>query len=442
MNRLELNRMEELINRLLDRGVSSSEKSVLLDELSKYPEYKSELAEYEEIQSAIQKDKILQMPPEDYNKAVFAQVDKLSETIFGKSFFVKNKYALLGLLILLVSFTGYFGKDLFKNDKNSNDLTAKKEIVASKSTINNDVQNQNSNTNINPIPVTSNTEKSSNVKKVRTSVKSSNANELIVSSKEPGKTHKTKEISGKEKETIKVVGNKLSHEVKEVLALNKTDQIEPLEFDDSKRIISEEKQFLDPRFNSVVVNSSFDKFSQNQVIPLSLGQNKYSRALLQNLSKTNWLLQYRGLYAVSNPEQSLQGRNFYFNSYCFGGFVEAFQGVYLGAEFGAEPYSQIYLDPNTSVQFEQTPNIFYFGVAGKFALQDAKFLGIYPAAQLFAGSSSLGPLFRTNLTLQYDMFGKVGLFFGTEGGVVFYSNNNVWYKSGKLGLIGGLNIKL
>lgn len=392
MNRLELNRMEELINRLLDRGVTSSEKSSLLDELSQYPEYKSELAEYEEIQSAIQKDKILQTPPEDYNKAVFAQVDKLSETIFGKSFFVKNKYALLGLLLLLVSFTGYFGKDLFKNDKSSNSIMIQNENVAIKSTINNDVQNQNSNQNINPIPVTSNTDISSNVKNVRTSVKRSNANELDDNTKESSKSNTMNEISKKEKQTIKVVGRKLSHEVKEELALGKINQIEPLEINNSESNFKEVKEYPDPRFNSIVVNSSFNKFSQNQVIPLSLGQNRYSRALFQNLSKTNWLLQYRGLYAVSNPEQSLQGRNFYFNSYCFGGFVEAFQGIYLGAEFGAEPYSQIYLDPNTSVQFEQTPNIFYFGVAGKFALQDAKFLGIYPAAELFAGSSSLGPL--------------------------------------------------
>jgi hypothetical protein len=339
--------------------------------------------------------------------------------------------------LLFVGFTGYFGQDLFKGKQNQGVAAGTAQIANSEQSANQSGTLVESNqVTEKSIPVVSNSSENTNKIKMNSSGKITNQEKNLSDSKSTAKISKLKLDSNTE-----VIGADLTKEVKETIARSQmTNSLS--EFDESNKITLESNDIIDPRFNLVVVNSNFDKYRQNQITPFAIGQNKYARALFQNLSKTNWLIQYRGLYAVSNPEKGLQGRNFYFNSYCFGGFVEAFDGIYLGAEFGSEPYSQIFLDPNTSVQFEQTPNIFYFGVAGKFELKKTQLFGIHPCAQLFAGSSSLGPIVRTNLTLQYDLFGKVGMFFGTEGGMVFYSNQGVWYNSGKLGLIGGLNIKL
>jgi hypothetical protein len=436
MNKFELNRVEELINRLYDRDISNSDKSSLMQELSQYPEYKESIADFEEIRNAIHQDKTIILPPKELDKAVLANVDKLSESIFRPSFFMRNKYALIGLLLLFVGFTGYIGQDWFNGSENQaydsgiSQNSADEKVPATTETQSNQIQQSKEN-----IPVVSNSE----IKSVKTRLNS--ADEITVNSNNSDRKSTTKIPLHKLDVNTLVVGADLSNEVKKTLATAKlSNSLSNLDL--PNKIELENEVTLDPRFNLVVVNSPFDRFGQNKVMPISIGQNKYARALLQKISKTNLLLQYRGLYAVSNPEKGLQGSDFFVKNYCFGGFVEAFDGIYLGAEFGDEPYSQIFMDKNTSVQFEQTANIFYFGVAGKFAFKDVSVLGIYPAAQLFAGSSSLGPITRSNLTLQYDMMNRVGMFFGVEGGMVFYSQEGVWYNSGKLGLIGGLNIKL
>lgn len=438
MNRYDLNRVDELVNRLLDRDISATEKSSIMNELKQYPEYTKTLADYELIQSAIKNDRNILVPPKDFDKAIFAEVDKISRLLIPQSFFVRYKYALIGLLLLFVGFTGYFGQDIFKSDKDKTDLvTASQVDKTSQSAVQSSGTSESKQIEEKQVPVVSNTE--------RNETKTGSTNNVSVNSKKhinsSIKQRTTDEIQGYQIDANTQV---FGADKKTLAELKKQNTVynSPVEFDESNKIILENNYILDPRFNLVVVNSNFDKYRQSQVIPTALGQNKYARALLQNITKTDWLIQYRGLYAVSNPEKGLQGRNFYFNSYNFGGFVEAFDGIYLGAEFGAEPYSQIFLDPNTEIEFEQTPDIFYFGVAGKFELKNFKYAGIYPAAQLFAGSSSLGPIVRSNLTLQYDIISNFGLFAGLEGGMVFYSNEGIWYNSGKLGLIGGLKIKL
>lgn len=437
MNRYDLNRVDELVNRLLDRDISATEKSSIMNELKQYPEYTKTLADYELIQSAVKNDRNILMPPKDFDKAVFAEVDKISRVLVPQSFFVRNKYALIGLLLLFVGFTGYFGQDLFKSDMDKTDLvTASKVDKTSQSTVQSSITSEIKKIEVKQVPVVSNSEVNVNSAKMNSSGKSTNFAKNTSTTKSIEKVAKHNLYKDTE-----VISTDLTKESKETIAHSQMTN-PSTEFNESNKIVLENESIIDPRFNLVVVNSNFDKYRQNQITPFAISQNKYTRALFQNISKTDWLIQYRGLYAVSNPEKGLQGRNFYFNSYNFGGFVEAFDGIYLGAEFGAEPYSQIFLDPNTEIEFEQTPDIFYFGVAGKFELKNFKYAGIYPAAQLFAGSSSLGPILRSNLTLQYDIINNFGLFAGLEGGMVFYSNEGIWYNSGKLGLIGGLKIKL
>ncbi|OGU58840.1 MAG: hypothetical protein A2X64_09530 [Ignavibacteria bacterium GWF2_33_9] len=419
MDKFTLNREDELINRLLDRDLTYSEESAIMDEISTFPEYKDNLTDYLEIQKAIKNDRYIVPTNPELDKAVFLEVDNISRLIFGKTFISKYKYSLLGLLLLFFTATTYFTYYAF----NSNELSEISQNTSKvmNSSVNNSLQTDSK--NVTPveekteIPVVSNS---------------------IVNSTTASNSKKDFTISSEKKNADIVLNN--TDNTSEESQQSKQD-IKQLSSSEINNQNSLEENLLDPRFNLAVNESLYEYMSPTTIIPKNGIFSKISRAILTNSSKEDFLLQYRGLYAVTNPEKSLQGRNFYFNSYCFGGFIEAFNGIYLGGEFGSEPYSQIYLDPNTSVQYEQSSSIFYFGLASKFEFKQFEIIGFHPAAQLFAGSSSLGPIVRSNLTMQYDLL-NMGFFFGLEGGSVLYSNQGIWYNTSKLGFIGGLNIKL
>ena len=431
MDKFTLNREDELINRLLDRDLTNSEESAILEELSTFPEYKDNLADYLDVQKAIQSNKLVIPPDSEMDRAVFLEVDNISKTIFGKSFISKYKYSLLGLLLLMFTATTYFTYNSFQSNDNDEKIANNKHEQLNqieKNKIANETVENTELVESSEIPVVSNSVSTSSLRKT------SQTDSFI----QPVDDQLT--VNNTSTNFVKTLPENKTTINSDNFSDNIVSEVENNKYNSSVQN-SMSENILDPRFNLKINESNYEYIAPTSVIPRNSIFEKVSRAFWQSSGKSEFLLQYRGLYAVSNPEKSLQGRNFYFNSYCFGGFIQAFDGIYLGGEFGAEPYSQIYLDPNTSVQYEQSPNIFYFGLAGKFEFKKFEIMNIHPAVQLFAGSSSLGPIVRSNLTLQYDLMNNFGFFFGLEGGSVFYSNQGVWYNSSKLGLIGGLNIK-
>jgi hypothetical protein len=121
--------------------------------------------------------------------------------------------------------------------------------------------------------------------------------------------------------------------------------------------------------------------------------------------------------------------------------LETFPNISFGAEFGNEPFSQIYLNSANSTEYTQTPNVTYFGVAARYDANQWKILNIHPVAQLFAGGSSLGPLTRLNMQLEYNGIKYLGIYCGIEGGFLLYSDQGKWLSSKKVGAIFGANFK-
>jgi hypothetical protein len=445
MNRLNLNKTDELINQLFDKDISPQKKEHILKELSQYPEYKSELDIYNEINSAIQNDKEILTPPVEFENAIFSQIQSISEQHFGKASTHYSKYMFLGALLLLFVFVSYFSLHNFSNnyqtDNNLNNSTNK--------TVTQTKQNQKqSNTQSNNSLINSNSKHIEAINNISNDTKSnSNNNEAIKSNN--NKTH-TNLLDNIQPKAHKISSNtdisKNSNDIKSVdrdIALTQGTTFESKSTTGNNQNTNTENN----RANNLLAMSNIANSNPSNnrftiINSLNSGLNAFQFKPSYASSKSYILIQYRGLSALSNPEKSIQSNNAFLSNYCLGIFLETFDDLYLGAEFGNETFSQIYLDQNTQIKYEQTPKVFYFGVAGKYNLTDYHFIGIYPSVQLFAGSSALGPIIRSNLLLQSNAISnQFNIFAGIEGSTVLYSNQNVWYTSKKLSIVGGLNIK-
>ncbi len=157
-------------------------------------------------------------------------------------------------------------------------------------------------------------------------------------------------------------------------------------------------------------------------------------------------LHVRGIYALSNPEKSLQwsGKNQIYTNFSLGGFLTVSENLSFGAEIGQEPFGQVFISQsdNPEEKYDQGPNVFWFGIASRYEFKGVSVIGINPYAQAFVGGSTLGPLVRCQGGLQVPVPGsKLAVTAGYEGSKLWYKNQNTWYSTNKHGLAIGLMFK-
>lgn len=408
MNKYDLN-TEELINLLLDKDTSESDKTSILEQLNNNPENQSLLQDYKNLQSMIDKaTPPLVSPPVEWTNAVLDEVKTISEQHFALQMLQKAKYALLGLLFLL-PIGIYFA--LFNQNNQAESIGSAKSI-----TQNIDVKENNSNfdNNNKETPLLTNFDskktKSESTKSKRNKVISkTNKNSTVNNSTELSQNTATKPNEIEEKNIIESIDNQFIERIEEqqIIAQN----VEP-------KIVSQ------PNINSIANN-----------------ENDESKKLT-TLPKLNIILQSRGIYALTNPEKNYPENDFIGKTYNLGVFFEVYDNSFAGAEFGSEVFSQIFFDQTIDgLPYDQQPTLFYFGLSGKYEFNQLSFGIIKPVGHLFVGGSSLGPLVRSNIVLQANIISNLGVFAGVEGGLLYYKNQNVWYNSGKLSAIGGINIR-
>ena len=409
MNRFDLN-TEELINLMMDNDTSPVDKTLILEELQKNPESKTLIDEYSQLQSTLNKAKPTAVPPPNaWTNSVMEQVKLISERHFAYSWFGKLKYALLGLL-LLFPFGLYLS--LSDNEEKSN-ITVNKE-TNTQTSVDNNIVNQNQLEITNPTYLTSQPNSIKKNDKIKLNVIANN-----------------KLIANETKANAKKISNNLIR-----------NNLEPNSLLYSNEEMNVNIHTMDLTDIQIKDIYNSDIQSNSKDISITPRVNSTISPFNLNFSKNSFMIQSRGSYAITNPEKSFAENDFFGNTYNLGIYVDVYDNVYFGAEFGSEVFSQIFLDnAQPGTVYDQTPTLFYFGLSGKYEANQLSFGSFKTVGHLFVGGSSLGPLVRANTVIQADIINSIGIFVGLEGSLLYYKNQNIWYNSGKLGLVGGINLK-
>jgi len=406
MNRFDLN-TEELINLLFDKDTTAVDRSMILQELQKRPESAKMLEQYRNLQSILDKTKVAPTPPPvDWTDSIMQMVKSISDKHFGFAWFGKLKYALFGLLILIP-----FSLYLF--NFNFNEISKNNTVLPELSM---KLDNQN-NTNSNIEDVATNNIKQSN------NPRASKQNNL----KKP--TLIKKSLIDKRNNDFQQNPN-INRDYIDKLTINPNEQFFPPNKLDSfvlndKRILPSPSRLNNHNKPNIVFDS-----------PISPALSRI------NFDKLNIVVQARGNYAITSPEKNFPENDFIGKTYNLGIYFDVYENVYAGAEFGNEVFSQIFVANNQQTAvYDQSPTLFYFGLAGRYEFSQLSIGSFKPIGHLFVGGSSLGPLFRLNTVIQADISKTIGVFVGLEGGLLYYKNQNIWYNSSKLGIVGGINFK-
>lgn len=115
----------------------------------------------------------------------------------------------------------------------------------------------------------------------------------------------------------------------------------------------------------------------------------------------------------------------------------------LGIEAGKEAFPQVYSRaiPGENQLWKQNPTFFWYGATYKLALSEIFVPKIfYPFAQIFGGATSVGPLARAIVGLQYRPDKRVTFNLGAEASILYYNYQGTLYDSKKYGLTYGVSI--
>jgi len=413
----ELNEDEKLILELLEGNLDEESRQVAFQKLAYNPNLQEDFLDYISINKAIDVDASQVTVPIEYTNKIFAKAETM-QPLPGK-FLESLKHTVMtgifALLMLLPLFLGFNnGKQNsqsdYKHSKSPQQISSLNNISTNQNKITNNFENDEqkkignkeySRKNLNSItqkPILKNL-----------TAKPIVANQVVNLNSLP--------------DTPIFVERVIPQTVNTELSINNNPQ--DIAFANMDNLQQESFQI---KRNQEIGNINSNKFD--------LQNFKVSKRDLPPV-----LIQYHINSAITNPVKNIQKNSSIFGNYCVSVFLETFPNISFGAEFGNEPFSQIYLNSANSTEYTQTPNVTYFGVAARYDANQWKILNIHPVAQLFAGGSSLGPLTRLNMQLEYNGIKYLGIYCGIEGGFLLYSDQGKWLSSKKVGAIFGANFK-
>lgn len=383
----------ELLTRLLDGELDGAGETLLYSELAQNTELQTEMKDMLSIRRSIQRDTEAFTPPAELTSAVFSSLGFNSpiapSPAPNRSY--RWKYALLALL--LISFPSYFAFDYFSgNTANS---------ISSHETSSEVLQNNKHNFNV----------ESNLVSKERTA-------NIISFESEGIPVSKSSEIVSSDITPMSVETQSINTEVAEATA-NDIFALYQSDFNDVSRFVKPDNRYnyKHLRDNARLFNSLADDYSP-------FGGERI---------KT---LNLRGIYALSSQENALQPA--IYNSFTASAFITSgfMSNLSIGVEFGKEAFDQKFIsNPN---EYEQSPNVMWLAISAKYEANDLSFMGTVPFAQVSAGGSELGPIFRTYVGLSHYLTQNLGINIGVDAAYLIYKNNNTYYTSDKMSVSGGL----
>lgn len=137
------------------------------------------------------------------------------------------------------------------------------------------------------------------------------------------------------------------------------------------------------------------------------------------------------------------GSNPWFNNMALGANYNIGKGHSFGVELGQENFPQEFTRTlwGEDLKYKQNPLLFWYGASYKYSMHNFIIPEIlYPYIQVFGGATTVGPIGRAQIGLNYKPDSKVTLNLGIEASSLWYNVQGTVYDSKKLGLTYGLSI--
>jgi hypothetical protein len=178
--------------------------------------------------------------------------------------------------------------------------------------------------------------------------------------------------------------------------------------------------------------------------PNSEYNNTIAYIPLRNDYNTKFILSLRGITSQGNPNVTVPtNSNAWFTNIGFGASYNVSDFHAFGLEAGREAYPQVFTKVlyGDKTEVDQNPTYFWYGATYKLSLSEFFVPKIfYPYAQIFGGATTVGPLARAMVGLQYRPDKRVTFNLGAEASILYYNFQGTLYDSRKYGLTYGVSI--
>lgn len=415
MDKYELNDDERLIMELLDGNLDEEAQQLAFQKLAYNPALQDDFLDYISIDKLAEQDASNISVPIQFTNDIFAKISDMQPLANG--YFTKIKRGLtIGIFAMLMLLPLFF---VMNSNTQSNQTNENISQVNQQQPLNSSLGNNQN------IAINKNVQISNQDNKLKNQNTSKN---IISEGKKSNDIHLIKEISRNDQVSVLKTMNQ-----NEAFVQSRQPEIEST--NDKSAIIALAAINNSQKVEFSILNKT--EFSQIENQGMDLQNFKISKREFPPI-----MIQYHVNSAITNPVRSMQKSSSVFSNYGVSVFFETFPNISFGAEFGSEPFSQIFLNSSASAEYQQAPDVFYLGIAGKYDANQLSFLNIHPVAQIFVGGSSLGPLTRLSVSMEYTGISKYfGIYGGVESGFLLYSNQGKWLSSKKVGAIIGANIK-
>ncbi len=204
-----------------------------------------------------------------------------------------------------------------------------------------------------------------------------------------------------------------------------------------------ESSIVNSNYNvNILISNSNSNNNQTNIIGLGNVFGSLNSLIdLISIDNTNYSIQIRGLVnSEKMPSYSVVNNDLpFYSNFSIGGSYKLNTYHSIGLEVGSEQFNQKFSLSN-GLDYSQSPELLWAGISYRFTPKDWLIpYTLYPYSELFAGGTTVGPLFRVQAGVNYMIYNNIGVSFGVEYGVLYYNVENNIHNSQKYGITSGVN---
>jgi hypothetical protein len=434
----------KLIHEYLDGEIDRGLEEILFAQLQSDSEMRKELNTQMKIVAIAQRDKAMTIPPPALTNSLFNKLGydlPMNGPVMNseKGFFRKNMMWLL-LLLLAISTATTVTTVYFANRN---------------SFLNKEIAKMGRVDNSKSIPVTSSFEGKSNDANLAV------MNNLQVNNSSDGNNNYLISKAGK-------YGNNVTPDNKNNNGKNSKQRNLALGYNnESGHNDNNQGNFLSVNSNNsddllnqnlIIKKSDLSKPSDNNKIRYLTKHNKFNNygsgftnnnSFIANLgnsplyliekSKINFQIKGFSTYS-STPDISIGNSADFFENFAISGWYQINSFHSFGIEIGNEKFSQEFTTNNNLV-YKQQPSLLWIGASYRYSIKEiiVPYI-IYPYVQQFVGTTTVGPLLKTQAGLVFNLYGPISLVGGVEYGILLFNVDSKIYNTSKFNTFGGVSI--